>query len=564
MSDRAMPDLEQQGQFVQRQRQQHQLEMPNWLMQRAKLTPHRLALICEQEDGDKVTLDFQQLEQRVCQMAGQLAAAGITSNDHVAVLMQNKLDVVLIYHAINLLHAVLVPLNTRLTQAELAWQIEDVQARFVLVDDHLIEKVTQHKLTKIVNIVPLSLLHSRTAKQVPIPDEIQRSQTHSIVYTSGTTGKPKAVMLSNDNHWWSALGSVLNLGLHEQDHWLACLPFFHVGGLSILLRSIIYGIPVTIHETFDARQVNKAILHESISIVSVVTTMLIQMLDNLEETHTHYPTTFRCMLTGGGAIPLSILRRSQKRQVPLVQTYGMTETASQTATLSPTDMFSKLGSAGKPLFPAQLKIMVDAKQSAAKDAVSVADATSGEGAASTEAVMTEAATGNPGEIVVKGPHVMTGYHRLPEATNRCLRNGWFFTGDIGYVDEDGYLFVLDRRKDLIISGGENVYPAEIEAALLDHPMVLEAGVAGQQDDKWGHVPIVFVVLAENDQSNVDQLNQNPSHLAKVLRDFCEHQLASYKIPHSFYSVASLPRNTSQKLMRHQLLSLLKLSTCKQM
>src|SRR5690625_3038321 len=175
-----------------------------------------------------------------------------------------------------------------------------------------------------------------------------------MIYTSGTTGFPKGVVHTYGNHWWSAIGSALNLGLHQHDKWLATLPIFHISGLSILIRSIIYGMTVLLLEKFDASIINKSVKYHGITIASVVTVMLQQILNDLGDHH--YPKSFRCMLLGGGPAPVSLLEKASKHQIPVFQSYGLTETASQIVTLSPEDALQKLGSAGKPLFPGQLKI----------------------------------------------------------------------------------------------------------------------------------------------------------------------------------------------------------------
>jgi O-succinylbenzoic acid--CoA ligase len=209
---------------------------------------------------------------------------------------------------------------------------------------------------------------------------------------------------------------------------------------------------------------------------------------------------------------LPILEKCKEANIPVYQTYGMTETSSQIVTLSPEDALTKLGSAGKVLFPAQLKIKSENHHEA-------------------------------GEIVVKGPNVTKGYLYNEEATNKAIIDGWLHTGDMGYVDEDGYLYVLDRRSDLIISGGENVYPAEIESVLLSHPAVKEAGVTGQDDERWGKVPAAFLVMVHSIEES-------------ELRSFCQKRLASFKIPANFYFVDELTRNASNKLVRRKLFSLL--------
>jgi O-succinylbenzoic acid--CoA ligase len=208
------------------------------------------------------------------------------------------------------------------------------------------------------------------------------------------------------------------------------LPLFHVGGLAILVRSAIYGIPALVHQSFDPAAANRAIDQDGVTIVSVVSAMLQRMLD--ERGDRPHPPALRCVLLGGGPAPRSLLEACVWRGVPVVQTYGLTEAASQVATLAPADALRKLGSAGQPLLPNELRI-------------------EREGAS--------ASAGQVGEILMRGPTVMCGYANRPEETARALQDGWLHTGDLGYLDDEGYLYVVSRRSDLIITGGENVYPA---------------------------------------------------------------------------------------------------------
>jgi O-succinylbenzoic acid--CoA ligase len=345
------------------------------------------------------------------------------------------------------------------------------------------------------------------------PVRVDPAAPHSIIYTSGTTGRPKGAVLTYGNHLWSALGSCLNLGLHADDRWLACMPLFHVGGLSILLRSVIYGIPVVVHGAFDPAAVNRAIDRDGVTIVSVVSVMLQRMLE--ERGGRPYPPSLRCVLAGGGPVPEDLLRACAERGVPVVQTYGLTEAASQVATLAPEDALRKLGSAGKPLPPTEVRI---------------AD---GEGR--------PLPPGAPGEILVRGPTVMAGYRGRPEETAGALRDGWLHTGDVGYLDAGGYLYVLDRRSDLIISGGENVYPAEVETALREHPDVLDAGVFGVPDARWGQT--VAAAVVRRPRSGVTEGG---------LQAHCGERLAPYKVPRYVRFVEALPRNAAGKLLRQAL------------
>jgi O-succinylbenzoic acid--CoA ligase len=491
------------------------MRMPHWLDQRAALTPQRTALIGA---GERVT--FAELRDRARDCALRLAACGVASGDRVALLCRNGLHVPVIVHALSYLGAVLVPLNTRLTVFELDYQLRDADCRMMIYDPdyHALAAelrargvgVTGMQTDELWSIRPVS------PSMLPPAAELETDALHSIMYTSGTTGQPKGVQLSYHNHWSSAIGSVLNLGLTDRDCWLAAVPLFHISGLSILMRSVIYGMPVVIHERFDPVEANRAIREQGVTIVSVVSNMLRRMVDALGDER--YPPSFRCMLLGGGPSPLPLLEQCREMGIPVIQTYGMTETASQVATLPAEYMLSKLGSAGKPLFISELRIV--------RDGVPVPP-------------------GTEGEIEVRGPNVMRGYWNRPEVTAEVLRDGWLATGDLGYVDEEGFLYVLDRRKDLIISGGENVYPAEIESVLMRHPDIVEAGVTGQADDVWGQVPIAFVVMREGAVFSEQEI-----------RDFCARRLARYKIPARIYAVDGLPRNASNKLMRCELVKLI--------
>jgi O-succinylbenzoic acid--CoA ligase len=514
--------------------------MPDWLAARAGLSPARLALAA---GGEQLT--FRELDRRSRGVARRLAGLGIQAGERVALLLRSGVATVELVHGTGRIGAVLVPLNVRLAPAELAWQVADVRARLLLYDEvnRAAAEEAAHALTAPHPPIPspfegegeyevsplphtgrggrgegsfLALSVEQFAAlpevDVPLRERIDLAAVHTIVYTSGTTGRPKGAMLTYGNHWWSAVGSALNLGLRDDDCWLAPLPLFHVGGLSILMRSVIYGIPALVHDGFDPAAVNRAIDEDGVTIVSVVSSMLRRMLDARDDRP--YPPALRHVLLGGGPAPLLLLEESRRRGVPVVQTYGLTETASQAATLPPEDALRKPGSAGKPLLPTELRIERDGRP---------------------------VPPGEAGEIVVRGPTVTPGYADRSEETARALRDGWLHTGDIGRLDDDGYLYVLDRRSDLIISGGENVYPAEIEAVLAAHPAVAEAGVAGQDDARWGRVPVAFVTLRPGAPATPEELIA-----------FCRERLARYKVPAHVHVVDALPRNAAGKLLRHTL------------
>ncbi|MFJ5625561.1 o-succinylbenzoate--CoA ligase [Peribacillus loiseleuriae] len=483
--------------------------LPNWLKKRAKLSPHRPALEFEGE-----ILTFQELDLQAEEMAAKLATQNLKRGDSCAVLIRNHKDSVIIIHALFYLGVKIVMLNTRLTAAELIWQLCDSEAKLLLSEQTFFEKINeiQSSMQELPIIEKEALASINGVEGVPILAEFDLSDTATIMYTSGTTGNPKGVIQTFGNHWWSAIGSVLNLGLTEQDSWYCAVPIFHISGLSIFMRNVIYGMKVVLVEKFNEAEANQMIIENGVTIISVVTAMLNRMLTNLGGNR--YPDSFRCMLLGGGPAPKHMLLECKEKGIPVYQTYGMTETSSQIVTLSPEDSLQKIGSAGKALFPSQLRIEKDGM---------------------------EAEPNQPGEIVVKGPNVTEGYLNRKEATGEAIKNGWLYTGDIGYVDEEGFLFVMDRRSDLIISGGENVYPAEIEAAVGSHPSVFEVGVTGLSDEAWGQVAVAFVV------------GKPDSELTEaMIIEHCLTRLASYKVPKRIVFCEELPRNASNKLLRREL------------
>lgn len=475
------------------------------------LTPKRVALVFNEEKWT-----FKDLVHHSKQMAGKIAHYPLKKGDAVAVLLKNRPHTVWIIHALQQLGMQTVFLNHRLTTSELVFQIKDSKAKLLITEAEFayvgkkIKREHDDLLTTTVKE-----LENNAVCEVESRDVFSLDEVCSIMYTSGTTGHPKGVLQTYGNHWWSAIGSVLNMGLNEKDAWLCTVPLFHISGLSIIIRSIVYGIPVYLKEHFSEVEVNELLKTGKVTIMSVVSTMLQRMIRSLGSDT--YANTFRCMLLGGGPAPIPLLETCKEKNIPVFQTYGMTETASQIVTLSPEDSLAKLGSAGKPLFPAQVKIIAEGKEVAAME---------------------------PGEITVKGPNVTIGYLNRPKANRESFVDGWFATGDIGYVDEEGYLYVLDRRSDLIISGGENIYPAEIEEVLLSHPAIIDAGVAGVEDQKWGQVPYGFVVAATDISSD-------------EIISYCEQKLAAYKLPKKIIFCDSLPRNAANKLLRRKLVQFLK-------
>ncbi len=331
---------------------------------------------------------------------------------------------------------------------------------------------------------------TQTEADLPLLGEHDMEDIASHVMTSGSTGAPDPVGLTYGNFLWSAVASAFNIGVEPEDRWLCCLPLSHISGLGIVMRSVIYGTTAVIHDGFDVDRVAAALEREEITVVSLVTTMLTRLLEAGADL-----SGPRAVLVGGGPVPEDPLEEALGRGATVVQTYGLTETCSQVTTLAPADARRKLGSAGRPLLTTHLRIQ-------------------------------------EGEILVQGPTVAPG---------RADGDGWLHTGDLGRIDEEGFLYVEDRIDDMIVTGGENVVPAEVEKVLLRHPEVADAAVVGRDDPEWQQAVTAIVVLEDGSEVSPDELRRH-----------CAESLAGFKVPKRVELAAALPRTPSGKLMRRAL------------
>ncbi|XKH50795.1 o-succinylbenzoate--CoA ligase [Chryseomicrobium palamuruense] len=461
---------------------------PNLLRKRVALTPDRIAF-----EMNGTSYSWSEVYKEVERIAQQLPGK---SGDRVGFWAKNSESMYFYILAALLKEFEIVFFNDRLTQEEFLFQ---------QLDSEVVWTVTDQKERALLEHVFLyeTILGDRF-ENLDQQDMWAANRTISIMYTSGTTGRPKGVRQTLENHMTSALGSALNLGILPEDKWLCVMPLYHISGFSMIMRSLIYGSALELHDRFRPESVMRAIQTRGITHLSVVTTMLQQLLEIVENEQQPLPSTFRVALAGGGPVPIPYLEKAQLYGFPVIQTYGMTETSSQTCTLGAEDAIRKAGSAGRPLFFADVRI-------------------DGE---------------NEGEIWVRGSHVTPGYIGMASTQQSTTEDGWFKTGDIGRIDEEGYLYILDRRSDLIVSGGENIYPAEVEQALLAHPDIVDAGVVAMDDAKWGQVPVAFVQVKEGCEPD--------------LKTFLSTRLASYKQPVHYYFVDALPRNASNKLVRREL------------
>ncbi len=440
------------------------MKLDNWLAQRSQSCPDRTALVA---DGTEV--GYAELEAESTWVARRLAAQGVRRGSTVALTMRPSREQVVLAHALMKVGGVLLPLSPQLNEAE---RTEAIAAEGPTTDLGDPGELTQ------------------TEADLPLLGEHDMDDIVCRVLTSGSSGAPHPVGLTYGNFLWSAVGSAFNIGVQPEDRWLCCVPLSHVSGLSIAMRSVIYGTTMVLHDGFDTDRVAAALETGGITVVSLVTTMLTRLLEAGADL-----SGPRAILVGGGPVPEEPLEEAIGRGATVVQTYGLTETCSQVTTLAPADARRKLGSAGRPLLTTHLRIQ-------------------------------------DGEILVQGPTV---------APRRADADGWLHTGDLGRIDEEGFLYVEDRIDDMIVSGGENVVPAEVEKVLLRHPAVADAAVIGREDPEWQQAVTAVVVLQSGSEATPDELRRH-----------CAEALAGFKVPKRVELAAALPRTPSGKLMRRAL------------
>ena len=479
----------------------------DWLSARVRATPHKAFLHIEAE-----TVSFADVDRLVrATIAVIRAHSKVSAGDHVALFMTNGLASVVSLLALMRLGAVIVPLNTRLTADELKWQFTNSDCRLLICERD--GEARARAVTDAVLVFP-GVSNLTATDEADAPARIDLDRDFAIIHTSGTSGRPKAAVLTYNNIFQSALSSAFRLGVLPDDRWLCILPLYHVGGLSIILRSLIYGTAVELMPAkhFDAAAVNRLLAERPISLISLAPTMLTRLLD--AKTQPWNPR-LRLVLLGGEATAVALVSRCIEAGIPIAPSYGLSEAASQVATATPDLLQTKPASVGKPLLFTELRVLDEHGD--------------------------DAAPGKPGEIIIRGPQLMRGYYNDPAATKNALRSGWLHTGDIGYLDDDGDLVVLQRREDLIVSGGENIYPAEVETALQEHPAVEEVIVIGLQDAKWGQRVAAAIQMGEGRGASEDEISA-----------FAREKLASYKVPRDIRFVSSFPRTSSGKIIRREL------------
>ncbi|MEH6634790.1 MAG: long-chain fatty acid--CoA ligase [Halioglobus sp.] len=487
-------------------------------LRRADLNPERIALIFE---GEKI--QYGEFADRVRRQASLLRASGVCLGDRVGYLGFNHPALLETLFAAQALGAIFVPLNFRLTAEELTFIINDAGIHTLVVDDALQPVVQpaipslccQHFFSSESEAPGWRHLLSERAAAEPLIEPVSVSQhdVAIIMYTSGTTGLPKGAMLTHGNILWNNFNAMLAFGGSRDDVILTVAPLFHIGGLNVgTLGSFHMGSTLVLLRNFDAGQVLGDFERYKITHMFGAPAMYLFMSQQPQFATTDL-SSIKTLICGAAPVPESLIETYAARGVDFCQGYGLTETAPFSSFLTPEWAISKLGSAGQSPLYCDTRIVDDNNQ--------------------------PLATGERGEICLRGPNIMKGYWNRPQATAEAIdQQGWFHSGDVGYLDEDGFLFICDRLKDMVISGGENVYPAEVEGVLYKHPAIAEVAVIGLPDEKWGEAVTAVAALHADHELTIEEL-----------REFSQTLLARYKMPLRLHVVAALPRNPAGKVLK---------------
>ncbi len=488
----------------------------DWLDKRARLTPDRIALI---DYNSKSETTFAEWNRRANRTANYLRSLGVVKGDRVAVYASNRSEYLDLFWAAPKIGAMLQNLNWRLTVFELTGIIESGAPKVLIYSEDWRSQVEELKpsFTTVEHIVAMTnpgtgerdlaerQSLSSTLEDVP---ELNLDDPWGIYYTGGTTGLPKGAVLTHGNVTWNSVNTITSWGINGQHKAALQLPFFHIGGPNIFMVPLVHAGGTTILcSGFDVKETFDLVENAGITHYVAVPTMF-QMLQEHPRWEEADFSKLELVISGGAPCPLPIMEKFWGRGIDFKMGYGLTEASGNNFWLPPEQVQEKIGSVGYPIFHIDMQIIN-------RDGTPCAD-------------------NEEGELLIRGPHIVAGYWKNPQATAETIRDGWLHTGDIARRDEDGCYFILGRSKEMFISGGENVYPAEIESILLAHPFVLEAAVVGVPHETWGEVGKAFLVVADG-------------YAEEDLRVFLTERLARYKLPRSIVVLDALPLTAIGKI-----------------
>jgi len=497
-----------------------------------KLFPHKQAIVCK---GERWT--YQEFGDRINRLSHALKAFGIKKDDKVGILHPNCHFFLEAYYAIPQIGGISVPINHRLSPREVAFILQDSESKILIADSIFKDQVNaiRQEIRGIEKILwtgkgkgvqgPIDLRYEEVLEKadfnaLPEPP-VDGEDIAQIYYTSGTTGRPKGVMLSHKNVTTHALGTIAEIHLTDRDVWIHVAPLFHLADAwATWAVTWVGGTHVLVGE-FDAKAVLETIQKEKVTLTNLIPTMLNLMVNHPDVGKFDY-SSLRVLLSGGAPIAPEVVRKiAETFKCDYIQTYGMTETSpyltlsilkEHLKQLSNEDQLRFKSKTGREFMGVSLKVVNDQGKEVKKDEKEV------------------------GEIIVKGDIVTKGYWKLPEETKKSIKDGWLYTGDMAVIDEEGYVTIVDRKKDMILTGGENVYSTEVENVLYMHPAILECAVVGVPDQKWGEAVKGVVVVKSGQKATEQEIIQ-----------FCKERIAHYKAPKSIDFIEALPRTGSGKI-----------------
>ncbi len=500
------------------------LNVADWIKKWAMILPEKIALVYDDEPMTYATLNA-----RINQLSHALLALGVKRGDRVGALLTNCVEFFEIFFACSKIEAIFVPLNFRLAGPEIAYIINDCTAETLFFSGEFSERIAsirenlsvkEGRYVTVVGKTPdwaseyVTLVTGYPTEEPKIPYEKDVESPHVIMYTSGTTGFPKGAVFTQRKTFFNILNANIYYHVTPKDKIVVSRPLFHSGGLLVDSLPFLYkGGTVILKRRFEPEELIYAIQRYRATVMETSATMYRFILDRCDLS-AYDLSSVKLYYTGGEVVPLPLLKAYGERGIVITQLFGQTETS--TVTWLPAEYgLKKLGSVGLPVFHGDVKIVDEAGNEVPPNQV--------------------------GEVIVSGPILMSGYWGHPELTEKTVRNGWLYTGDVGRRDEEGFFYILDRRKNMYISGGENVYPAEVEKVLYENAGVKEVAIIGVSDAKWGEVGKAFVVPRKGANLTVEGLIQ-----------WCAERVAKYKVPKYIEFVERLPKNAAGKIMKHRL------------
>jgi fatty-acyl-CoA synthase len=495
----------------------------NWLERWALYTPNKVAII---DDATGRSFTYQQFFEITNRLSCALQQEyQIGKGDRVAALSQNCIEYVFLFFAVQQIDAILVPVNFRLAAREIDFVLKDCQPKLLVVQteyESLLGSLDSDNLPArrfpMVSATSADVMrlgtderYSAARPSIDVPFE----SACMILYTSGTTGAPKGALITHEMMFWNSINTTMRLNIVSDDVTPIFTPFFHTGGWHVLTTPFIHrGATIIFMNSFKAERVVELCENAGVTILFGVPTMMKMMSETPQFASASF-TKVRYAIVGGEPMPIPQIELWQSKGVPIRQGYGLTEVGPNVYSLPEEDAIRKKGSIGFPNFYVDAKVVDDAGNECGVD--------------------------EPGELLMRSPVVTPGYWNNPAATEQVIRDGWFHTGDIVRKDSEGYYYVIDRKKDMYISGAENVYPAEVEHFLRTHPAISDVAIVGVPDPKWGEVGKAFIVLKPDAFCTIDEI-----------RNFCTGNLAKYKIPKHFEFLKELPKGDSGKILKRAL------------